>query len=149
MRISTLAIAALVLFVVSVPLYAGQAATEQDSVKQDFAIQEQFLNLPTREGVTVPAWVISPRPAQASIVLFAGGGGKVKISEEGVGKKGNFLIRSRDSFAERGFVVLIPDVPSDQGDLRSFRIGEDHAKDVKTMIAWLRKYNPGKPVWLI
>jgi len=149
MRISTLAIAALVLFVVSVPLYADQAAAEQVSVKQDLGVQERFLNLPTREGVTVPTWVISPRPAQASVVLFAGGGGKLKISEDGIRKRGNFLIRSRDLFAEQGFVVLIPDVPSDQGDLRSFRIGEDHAYDVKAMIAWLRQHNPGKPVWLI
>ena len=49
MRISTLSIAAFVLFVVSVPLYAGQAETEQKGV-----VQGQFLNLSTREGVTVP-----------------------------------------------------------------------------------------------
>jgi len=65
MRISTLAIAAFVLFIVSVPLYAGQAVTEQVS-----DVQEQFVNLPTREGVTVPTWVITPRPAQASVILF-------------------------------------------------------------------------------
>lgn len=149
MRISTLVIAALVLFVISVPLYAGQTATEQASAKQDLGVQEQFLNLSTREGVTVPTWVISPRPAQASVVLFAGGSGKLKISDDGISKNGNFLIRSRDLFAEQGFVVLIPDVPSDQGDLHLFRTSENHAVDIKAMIAWLRKHNPGKPVWLI
>ncbi len=59
MRISTLAIVAFVLFIVSVPLYAGQTATEQVATKQVLGVQQQFLNLPTREGVTVSAWVIS------------------------------------------------------------------------------------------
>lgn len=76
MRISTLAIVTFVLFIVSVPLYAGQAAAEQVS-----NVQEPFYNLPTREGVTVPVWVISPRPIQASVVLFSGGGGRLNISE--------------------------------------------------------------------
>ena len=46
MRISTLAIAAVVLFVVSVPLYAGQIATEQV-----LDVQEQILNLPQHAKV--------------------------------------------------------------------------------------------------
>ena len=144
MRISTLAIAAFVLFIVSVPLYAGQTTTEHI-----LDVQEQFINLPTREGVTVPTWVISPRSAHASVVLFAGGGGRLNISEDGIQKNGNFLIRSRDLFVDLGYVVLIPDVPSDQGDLHSFRTSQEHANDIKAMIAWLRQHNPNKPVWLI
>ena len=39
MRISTLVIATLVLFVVSVTLYAGQTTIEQDSAKQGFVVK--------------------------------------------------------------------------------------------------------------
>jgi len=144
MRISTLAIAAFVLFIVSVPLYAGQTATEQET-----QVQEQFISLPTREGVTVPTWVISPRSAQACVILFSGGGGRLNISQDGIKRKGNFLIRSHQLFAAHGFVVMIPDVPSDQGDLHGFRTTQEHATDIKAMIIWLRKTNPGKPVWLV
>ncbi len=144
MRISTLAVAAFVLFIASVPLYAGQTVTEQVS-----DVQEQFVNLPTREGVTVPTWVITPRSARASVILFAGGGGKLQISEDGIRRKGNFLIRSRHLFTEHGYMVLIPGVPTDQGDLHLFRTSSEHAHDIKSMISWLRKHNPNKPVWLV
>ena len=80
MRITTLAMATFVLFVVSLPLYATQ---------------ERHVNLPTREGVNVPSWVISPGEVRASVILFAGGGGNLEISEDGISKKGNFLILSR------------------------------------------------------
>lgn len=144
MRITTLAIAAFVLFVVSVPLYAGQAETEQQA-----QVQQQFVKLSTREGVTVPTWVISPGSVKASVVLFAGGSGRLEISEQGIGRNGNFLVRSKNMFVQHGFVVMIPDVPSDQGDLHSFRTSELHATDIRHMISWLRKLNPDKPVWLI
>lgn len=144
MRISTLAIAAFVLFIISIPIYASQTATEQEP-----QARQQFINLPTREGVTVPTWVISPRLVQASVVLFSGGGGRLNISKSGIEKKGNFLIRSRNLFAAHGFVVMIPDVPSDQGDLYFFRTTKEHTTDIKAMISWLRKFKPDKPVWLV
>lgn len=59
MRISTIAIAAFVLFVVSLPFYAHASC----------AAEERFENLSTREGVTVHSWVISPRKVRACVVL--------------------------------------------------------------------------------
>ncbi len=139
MRISTIAIVAFVLFVVSLPFYAHAS----------HAAEERFENLSTREGVTVPSWVISPGKVHACVILFSGGSGRLKIDEAGIGKTGNFLIRSRYHFVEQGLVTLIPDVPSDQGDLVVLCIGQDHITDVKKMIAWLRASYPDKPVWLV
>lgn len=134
MRIATLAIVTFVLFLLSFPLYAAQ---------------QQYVNLPTREGVNVPSWVITPGKVQASVILFAGGGGKLKISEQGIARQGNFLIRSRMLFAQQNLAVFIPDVPTDTGDLFYIRTNQDHASDIASMIAWLRQKFPAKPVWLI
>ena len=60
MRISTIAIAAFVLFVVSLPFYAHAS----------HVAEERFENLSTREGVTVQSWVISPRKVHASVIFF-------------------------------------------------------------------------------
>ena len=144
MRISTLVIAAFVMFIVSIPIYAGQLASQQEP-----QVREQFINLPTREGVTVSAWVITPGSAQASVILFAGGGGRLNISHDGIEKTGNFLIRSRYLFAAHGFTVFIPDVPSDQGDLSGFRTSEEHVSDIGYMISWLSEHYPDKAVWLV
>ncbi len=135
-RIPTIVIVAFVLLEFSLPFYAHAAA-------------EHFENLTTREGVTVPSWVISPEKVQASVILFSGGGGRLKIDEDGITKTGNFLIRSRYYFVEQGLVTFIPDVPSDQGELINIRISQDHIDDVKKMIQWLRAHYPGKPVWLV
>ena len=117
-------------------------------VNSTFAAQEQFVNLPTRENVSVPSWVITPEKVEASVILFSGGGGDIQISEDGIGKKGNFIIRSRYHFVDNNFVVYIPDVPSDYDDLLGARIGKDHVTDVKKMIQWLREKYPDKHVWL-
>ena len=110
---------------------------------------ERFIQLKTRTEVNLPSYVIRPRKIEASVILFAGGGGQLNISDTGIGKDGNFLIRSRYKFAHNNLFVFIPDVASDQDDLIRKRTGKDHIADVKAMIRWLREQNPGKPVWLI
>lgn len=111
---------------------------------------ESYRVLQTRPGVDVPTWVIVPdKTIHASVILFSGGGGKLKIDEDGIGRTGNFLVRSRYRFTRQGFVTLVPDKPSDQGSLSYFRTTQAHAQDVAAMIAWLRQTHAGKPVWLI
>jgi pimeloyl-ACP methyl ester carboxylesterase len=62
----------------------------------------------------------------------------------------NFLVRSRQGFAERGFLVAVLDVPSDRmaDALVRFRTGPEHATDVRALIAVLRAEAP-VPVWLV
>ena len=62
----------------------------------------------------------------------------------------NFLVRSRQRFAERGFLVAVPDVPSDRTSeaLVRFRTSAEHATDVRALIATLRA-EADVPVWLV
>lgn len=99
-------------------------------------------------GAQQPFWLIERDKAVASVILFSGGKGILKIDADGIGKKNNFLVRSRDMFAEYGFNVAIIDVPRDKENLLWFRTTADHAQDVQAVIDFLRqKYK--KPVWLI
>ncbi|VAW90879.1 hypothetical protein MNBD_GAMMA21-613 [hydrothermal vent metagenome] len=79
MRISTIAIVAFVLFVVSLPFYAHASN----------AAEERFENLSTREGVTVHSWVISPRKVRACVVLFSDGGGRLDIDGDNITRSMN------------------------------------------------------------
>jgi hypothetical protein len=64
---------------------------------------------------------------------------------------GNFLVRTRQLFAEGGIMVAVVDAPSDrqsQPYLEGFRQTPEHVADLKAVIAWLReKANP--PVWIV
>lgn len=90
-------------------------------------------------------------PPKASVVLYAGGSGSIGIPSDGSLKNsGNFLVRSRALFAEQGFLVLIPDRPSDwaDGDKWSYRLTEKHAQDAAALIAFLRD-QAAVPIWLV
>ncbi len=113
----------------------------------------QTVDIPTRPGVTQRMLVITPEKARAVLVLFTGGNGALRISpsgELGTGK-GNFLIRTRQQWADKGFIVAMVDAPSDRQSepyLNGFRQSQEHATDIKAVIAWLRQ-NTGLPVWLV
>ena len=109
-------------------------------------------DLPTRPGVTQRILLLEPNKPTASVILFSGGDGDVGIRPDGSVKHGgNFLVRTRQAWADHGFVVAVVDPPSDRQSapyLSGFRQSAEHAADIKTVIAFLRQRKP-LPVWLI
>jgi len=107
---------------------------------------EELIQLPTRQGVTQPFWLLpaAGKPV-ASIILFMGGNGVL----HDVHRNQNFLIRSREKFADAGFTIASVDTPSDhpQG-LDGFRASAEHAEDIAAVIAYLRQ-RAAVPVWLV
>lgn len=114
-----------------------------------FAVLQGFHSLPSRDGVEQPLWLIEPDKATHSVILFAGGKGKLNIDESGIGKEGNFLVRTREQFTNQGMVVAVVDKPTDKEKLFRFRKTNKHAEDIKAVIALLRERHPDKPVWLV
>ena len=116
------------------------------------AIQEELKTIATRPGVTQPFLLVRPdRPPVASVILFAGGHGRLALSERGIGwGSRNFLVRTRGLFAQQGFLVAVVDAPSDIGaeGLWHFRTSEAHAQDIAGVIAFLRQV-ANAPVWLV
>jgi len=112
----------------------------------------RVVDVPTRPGVTERILYLPARDAKAAAILFAGGHGGLAI--DAAGKfgwgGGNFLVRSRTLFVDRGVAVAVIDAPSDklpQG-LGGFRQSPEHATDVRAVVEWLR--NETKlPVWLV
>jgi hypothetical protein len=113
----------------------------------------QVVDLPTRPGVTLRMLVQEPASPASVLVLISGGAGHLDIASNGyIRREGNFLVRSRALFVERGHAIVLLDPPSDRsrppylgGD---FRESADHAADLAAVVAWARgKY--GKKVWLV
>ena len=112
-----------------------------------------MVDVPTRPGVTQRFLWLPAKDAKAAAILFAGGHGGLAI--DGSGKlgwgAGNFLVRSRALFVERGVSVAVIDAPSDRQAapwLGGFRQTPEHAADVKAVVAWMRD-QAKVPVWLI
>lgn len=114
------------------------------------SLAEERVSLPTRAGVTQSFYLTKPAgPPLASLILFPGGGGKLQGYGPAKLDHGNFLVRSRNLFVAKGFVVAVIDAPSDQpGGMGEFRVGEDHRRDIAAVIAYLRQAAP-VPVWLV
>ena len=113
----------------------------------------QVVDVPTRPGVTQRFLWLPAQDAKAAAILFAGGHGGLAIDPSGkLGwGSGNFLVRARRLFVERGVSVAVIDAPSDRQSapfLGGFRQTPEHATDVKAVIAWLRE-RARVPVWLV
>src|SRR5271154_3154237 len=58
----------------------------------------------------VSAALLKPAHSHGAIILLAGGDGNIGVGPDGsIARQGNQLVRTRMAYAERGFVVLVPD----------------------------------------
>ena len=116
-------------------------------------VTQEIVNLKTRDDVTMRVLLLSPKEPKASLILFAGGHGGLRIYPNGSMQWGenNFLIRTKSIFAELGVNVAIVDAPSDRlrpPFLSGFRNSEEHFKDIKALTILLKnKYSV--PIWLV
>jgi dienelactone hydrolase len=116
-------------------------------------VAQKVVDIPTRAGVTQRMVVLSPQAPKAAVVLFAGGHGGLHIFPNGSFNwgEGNFLVRSRQLFADQGLLVAVVDAPSDRQSspyLGGFRQRPEHVADIKAVVAWLRE-QAKVPVWLV
>ena len=116
-------------------------------------VTQEIVNVNTRDGVTMRVLLLSPKEPKASLILFAGGHGGLRIFPNGSMQWGenNFLIRTKSIFAELGVSVAIVDAPSDRlrpPFLSGFRNSEEHSKDIKALLILLKNKYP-VPIWLV
>ena len=114
---------------------------------------EKVVDIPTRPGVTLRMLVLTSPEPRAAVVLLAGGHGGLQIYPNGSMKwgDGNFLVRTRQLFADQGLLVVVLDAPSDRQSfpyLSGFRQTPQHVADLKAAIAWARE-GYKVPIWLI
>lgn len=114
---------------------------------------QKVVDIPTRPGVTQRFVYITPPNPKAAVILLAGGHGGLRIFANGslLWGEGNFLVRTRQQFADAGLAVVVIDAPSDRQSppfLSGFRQTPEHTADVLAVIAWLKQQAP-MPVWLV
>lgn len=117
-------------------------------------LSQRVVDIPTRSGITQRFLILMPSTtARAAVILFVGGHGGLQITSSGdIGwGKNNFLVRTRERFADKGMMVVVIDAPSDRQNapyLDDFRQTPEHVADIQAVIAWIRSQSQ-VPVWLI
>jgi pimeloyl-ACP methyl ester carboxylesterase len=114
---------------------------------------QTVIDFETRPGVTTRYLTLAPAQPRAAVLLFTGGQGVANIPDRpgpGWARQGAFVVRARALFRDHGLFVAVIDAPSDHRDgLGPFRNTAEHAQDVASVIADIRKRTNGLPVWLI
>lgn len=119
--------------------YASSEALEQVTSR---GLEQKFV-LTTPEAKPV-----------ASVILLAGGHGKLDLSSSfgsvkfGWGKTNN-LVRTRDLYANQGFLVATMDAPPNKKKMSAiWRMSDKHAEDINAVARYLKE-KAAAPVWVI
>lgn len=111
-----------------------------------------LVKVDSRSGVTQGFIHIMPKdPPVASVILYAGSGGNLRLTSASTMKWGewNFLVRTRHQFAAHGFQVAVIDTPVDKwGHMSLNRGSKEHITDSKAVAAFLRS-QANVPVWIV
>lgn len=108
---------------------------------------EQETLIPGRPEITTRTRILAPEGApRAAAVLFVGGNGDLSAM------KNNFLLRIRQTLANAGLLIAIPDAPSDRAGRNNlqgnFRASEQHGQDIRGVVQYL-KAQADVPVFVI
>ena len=115
----------------------------------------ELITLQPRPNVKLKVLIIEPEKPKAVLILYAGGLGKLDLSSTfgitniGDKYKKDFSVRTREKFVENGFVVALPDSPSDHPDGIGpwHRTSEVHSKEMQYIVSYLKKRYT-LPVWI-
>jgi hypothetical protein len=160
-RITTLFVPIIILIAV----FIINPNSKASSLKSANIQTNKLVKIETRDGVTQSFILIKPVDPIASVILFEGGKGKLKLSSVSgkptVEKKPQtLLMRNREDFAKYGLMVAVIDAPSDMKKQKRgmvtfsnktklvFRMSNEHAEDIKTIVSYL-KNQADIPVWFV
>jgi poly(3-hydroxybutyrate) depolymerase len=121
---------------------------------------EDLVTIPTRQGVTLSYLLDQDKSASPKIVVisFVGGLGAVGLERRAqkgpvkLGPTANFLVRIKDQMTDADIADVIVDSPSDQlpGSMSdTFRLGQDHAADIRALIRDLKHRFPAAKIFLL
>jgi dienelactone hydrolase len=108
------------------------------------AQDEKVVEIGSR-GQKIRALLIEPASPLGSVILLAGGHGKLDITPQGTIRElaKNQLVRTRAAYAKAGYAVLVPDIAPDlkapSGVVNGYRNSASYAKDLGAAVEFMRK----------
>lgn len=120
---------------------------------------QELVTIPTRAGVTETYLLMRNPPSaipKAVAIAFVGEPGVVGLAGKqvpvGFGPRANTLLRMRNDLVDAEVAEVAVDAPSDRlpdGISDEFRLGSDHAADIRAVIVDVRKRFPDAKIFLV
>ena len=108
----------------------------------------RVVDLRLDDGTPQRILYVAPVHPRGSIVMLPGGSGDIGIGTDGTLRHGdNFVVRTRQSWVERGYAVVIPDTVDNQ-NLRGLRHTSRYADIVRDLVRFARSQDGG-PIYLL
>lgn len=100
------------------------------------------------DGLSQRLLFVTPAKPRGVLVMLPGGRGDIGIGADGsLRQGGNFLVRTRDLFAQKGYAVVVPDIAGTD-TLRGRRSSPAYAGIVRALADFAARHT-GRPVFLV
>ena len=111
-------------------------------------VHAQVFSVPNKDETPTKTLFIPAKAPKAIVLLFPGGGGMLRLTDEGATKNPHTFVRSKDMWSQYGIHAVLVDSPYDLGITRnSLRGTSDHMDRVAQVVAFYKqKYD--LPLWI-
>ena len=109
----------------------------------------QVFDVPHQQDPPTRTFLISAQKPKAVVLLFPGGGGMLRLKDDGSTKNQHTFVRSQELWAQYNIDAVLVDSPYDLGDLRrsNLRGREDHLTRVAEVVNFY-KTKTNLPIWI-
>ena len=113
-----------------------------------FPVEAQIFDVPYKDDAPTRTLLIPAKDAKAVVLLYPGGGGVLRLKDDGSTANTHTFVRSKDEWTKFGIVAVLVDTPYGLGDGRGHsRSTRDHQQRIKNVISYYKeKFN--LPIWL-
>ena len=113
-----------------------------------FCVSAQVIDIPHKDDAPTRTLLTSTQSAKAVVLLFPGGGGVLRLQDDGSSTNFHTFVRSKDLWAQYGIDVVLVDTPYSLGDGRSnSRSTRDHQQRILNVVQYYRE-KLNLPVWI-
>jgi len=108
----------------------------------------QIFDVPYKEEAPTRTLLIAAKDPKAVVLLFPGGGGALRLQDDGSTKNPHTFVRSKDLWAQYGIDAVLVDTPYGLGDGRSnSRAIKNHQQRILNVVSYYRE-KLKLPIWL-
>lgn len=108
----------------------------------------QVFDIPHKEDAPTRTLFIPAQNAKAVVLLFPGGGGVLRLKDDGSTSNFHTFVRSKDLWAQYGIDAVLVDTPYDLGNGRSHsRSIRDHQQRILNVVRYY-KQKLNLPIWI-
>ena len=109
----------------------------------------EVIDVPSTQGSQTRTLLVSTPNPKATVLLFVGGDGQLRLTDDGQTKHGNTFVRSIERWSAHHINAILVDTPFDLGNARRGhkRGSDNHIARVAETVAFYAK-RENSPIWI-